>query len=198
MLTARQHGEPPSPYTAWYFSSDPVASSFPDNLWEPPFWDSGAECDSHRRSWHQSLQFQRSPAFLFQKRGPSLPGDEAAARVWWCGNDTSLLCASTAAHRDPFRSLMYSTNPMLFRRETWELHVMSYMTLLQDLRAVEETLTSSYTWRVEPTFVLGLSLGLFRHHRLDRRSAPHPDDPLAALCGARDELQEKERSLREG
>ena len=37
------------------------------------------------------------------------------------------------------------TNPMLFRTETWKLHVMSYMTLLQDLRAVEETFTSSYT-----------------------------------------------------
>ncbi|CAJ1338162.1 unnamed protein product [Effrenium voratum] len=152
---------------------------------EPPFWDSGVtriEDPGTRACAVPEAQFQRSPAFLFEKRGPSLPGDEAAARVWWCGNDTSLLCASTAAHRDPFRSLMYSTNPMLFRRETWELHVMSYMTLLQDLRAVEETLTSSYTWRVEPTFVLGLSLGLFRHHRLDRRSAPHPDDPLAALC----------------
>eukprot|EP00913_Durusdinium_trenchii_P019495 g18326.t1 len=43
MLTARQHGEPPSPYTAWYFHPDPVAASFPDNLWEPPFWDSGDE-----------------------------------------------------------------------------------------------------------------------------------------------------------
>ena len=69
MLIARQHGEPPSPYTAldirymssnatqaFYFSSDPVSSSFPDNLWvgmqlhrsafcsqEPPFWDSGEE-----------------------------------------------------------------------------------------------------------------------------------------------------------
>lgn len=70
MLTARQHGEPPSPYTAWYFSSDPVASHFPDNLWQPPFWDSGPECDSDRRSWHQSLRYQHGPAFHFEP-GPS-------------------------------------------------------------------------------------------------------------------------------
>ncbi|CAK9097251.1 unnamed protein product [Durusdinium trenchii] len=188
MLTARQHGEPPSPYTAWYFHPDPVAASFPDNLWEPPFWDSGDECDSNRRSWHKSLQFQHLPAFHSEQSRQTMPaavppGDEAAARVWWCGSKSSLLCTSTAAHRDPFRSLMYSTNPMLFRTETWRLHVMSYMTLLQDLRAVEEAFTSSYTWRVDPSFVLGLSLGLFRHRRLDRRSMPDSnEDPLAAGC----------------
>lgn len=78
---------------------------------------------------------------------------------------------------------MYSTNPMLFRTTTWRLHIMSYMALLQDLRAVEETITSSYSWRVQPTFELGLSLGLFRHQRIDRRLMPDPDeDPLAAQC----------------
>eukprot|EP00435_Cladocopium_sp_Y103_P026660 s2155_g6.t1 len=166
ILTARQHGEPPSPYTAWYFSSDPVASHFPDNLWEPPFWDSGPECDSDRRSWHQSLRYQHGPAFHFEskrdKTPGEVPGDEAAARTWWCSNDSSLLCTSTAAHRDPFRSLMYS--PELRIRNTSMSEGRFH-----DLRAVEETFTSSYTWRVDPSFVLGLSLGLFRHRRLDRR-----------------------------
>ncbi|CAE6957766.1 RE1 [Symbiodinium sp. CCMP2592] len=112
ILTARQHGEPPSPYTAWYFSSDPVKNSFPENLWEPPFWDSGQECDSDRKSWYRTLQFQRDAAIASEQSrgGPyeAVLGDEAAARVWWCSNGSSVLCTSTAAHRDPFRSLMYS------------------------------------------------------------------------------------------
>eukprot|EP00445_Apocalathium_hangoei_P023007 CAMPEP_0203893968 /NCGR_PEP_ID=MMETSP0359-20131031/36979_1 /ASSEMBLY_ACC=CAM_ASM_000338 /TAXON_ID=268821 /ORGANISM="Scrippsiella Hangoei, Strain SHTV-5" /LENGTH=590 /DNA_ID=CAMNT_0050816213 /DNA_START=24 /DNA_END=1792 /DNA_ORIENTATION=- len=192
LLTAAQHNEPPSPYIAWYFSEDPVETRFPDDLWTGPFWDSRGVCDSQRRSWHATLHYQRRAAGSAERQCPRLPDapldehdDSAASRVWWCDDDSSLLCASTAAHRDPFRSLMFSTNPMLYRTETWELHLASYAAVLQDLRAVEEAVSTSYMWRVSPTFTLALSLGLFRHRRLDRAKIPAAElDREAARCMA--------------
>ncbi|CAE8583340.1 unnamed protein product [Polarella glacialis] len=168
LLTAAQHSEPPSPYTAWYFSPDPVRSNFPDGLWARPFWDSLGACDSNRLSWHSTLQYQQRPASESETRRLSgrevaFDNEDSISRVWWCSEKSSLLCTSTAAHRDQFRSLMYSTNPMLYRTETWQLHLASYAAVLQDLRAVEESVSSSFMWRVEPSFVMALSLGLFRH-----------------------------------
>ncbi|CAE8632384.1 unnamed protein product [Polarella glacialis] len=188
LLTAAQHSEPPSPYTAWYFSPDPVRSNFPDGLWARPFWDSLGACDSNRLSWHSTLQYQQRPASESETRRMSgrevaFDNEDSISRVWWCSEKSSLLCTSTAAHRDPFRSSMYSTNPMLYRTETWQLHLASYAAVLQDLRAVEESVSSSFMWRVEPSFVMALSLGLFRHRRLDRRIMPEAEeDPDAAFC----------------
>lgn len=200
MLTAAQHNEPPSPYAAWYFSDDPVEARFPDDLWAPPFWDSKGGCDSQRASWLAALEYQRHAAESFDTRcssfsecrGPAGDADDEssaseslASRVWWCSDGSSLLCASTAAHRDPFRSLMFSTNPTLYRTDVWRLHLASYMAVLQDLRAVEEAVSSSFMWRVRPTFNLGLSIGLFRHRRLDREHMPSPEEDVdAAECVA--------------
>jgi len=189
LVTAAQHSEPPSPYTAWYFSEDPVEERFPDGLWAPPFWDSQGPCDSQRRSWHAALGYQQAAAGESERLRPRGEGgppegwDGSPARVWWCSNASSLLCTSTAAHRDPFRSLMYSTNPTLYRTAVWQLHIASYAAVLQDLRAVEESLSASYMWRVQPSFTLALSLGLFRHRRLDRRQIPPPEeDRDASVC----------------
>eukprot|EP00928_Gymnodinium_smaydae_P082778 TRINITY_DN66074_c0_g1_i1.p1 TRINITY_DN66074_c0_g1~~TRINITY_DN66074_c0_g1_i1.p1 ORF type:complete len:288 (-),score=52.60 TRINITY_DN66074_c0_g1_i1:141-977(-) len=198
LVTAAQHNEPPSAYAAWYFSDDPVADRFPEGLWQAPFWDSRELCDSRRTSWRSALAFQHDAARAAERARPEgapgapppeLPetcGSGDAPCVWWCANDSSLLCASTAAHRDPFRSLMYSTNPMLYRTATWQLHLASHAAILQDLRAVEESVSASYMWRVQPSFTIGLSLGLFRHHRLDRtRIPPVEEDADAAACVAR-------------
>jgi len=74
---------------------------------------------------------------------------------------------------------------MLYGTEAWKLHLASYGAVLQDLRAMEEAVSSSYMWRVSPTFLLALSRGLFRHHRIDRAKFPSATiDPDAAACVA--------------
>jgi hypothetical protein len=189
LLTSAQHNEPPSAYTAWYFSADPVASKFPDGLWLPPFWDSQGICDSNRWSWLHALRQQSNAAEAHAKTrnrsffDPPLDWDGNSSRVWWCFDGSSLLCTSTAAHHDHFRTLMYSTNPMLYRTRLWRLHFASYAAILQDLRAMEETISASFSWRVNPSFVVALSMGVFRHYRLDRQRMPHPSqDEAAAVC----------------
>eukprot|EP00927_Polykrikos_kofoidii_P014068 TRINITY_DN16134_c0_g1_i1.p1 TRINITY_DN16134_c0_g1~~TRINITY_DN16134_c0_g1_i1.p1 ORF type:complete len:648 (+),score=83.12 TRINITY_DN16134_c0_g1_i1:83-2026(+) len=208
LVTAAQHNEPPSPFAAWYFSDDPVAERFPEGQWDPPFWDSMSLCDSERRSWWTALRHQRQAARTSESmRQASMRrmimaehddvghagldaeaasadvDDRQASRVWWCSSSSSLLCASTAAHRDPFRSLTHSTNPTLYRTANWRMYIGSFAAVLQDSRAVEEAVSSSYMWRVDPSFELALSLGLFRHHRLDRQRIPLVDEDLdVAFC----------------
>jgi hypothetical protein len=156
LLTAFQHNEPPSPVLAPYFHPDPVEARFPDGLWQPPFSEGNISDDCDKRlSWRSVLRFQRLAA----------DDDWRTNRVWRCG---LLLCTSTLADDDPFRNVYHTTNPVLYATRHWQMHFASYALILRDTRLYEEAITSSYMWRVAPGFRVGISLGLFRHHRVDR------------------------------
>ncbi|CAD7923071.1 unnamed protein product [Amoebophrya sp. A25] len=77
------------------------------------------------------------------------------------------VCADTRL--DPFRNMFYTTNPTMYRRKDWIRYFASTVAILGDARAVEEAITVSYTWRVDPGFRVAFSPGLFRHKRVDRK-----------------------------
>eukprot|EP00400_MALV-I_sp_L67-5_P000423 gene423-693_t len=172
MLTATQHNEPPTATLALYYHEDPVAANFPRGSWREPYF-SDDYCDTQRVAWSDVLAYQRK-----ENSDNIIPHP-----VEWCYNSSSVTCASSLAEADPFRVLFYTTNPVLYKREKWIQHFGSYAFMLQDIRTLEEVITTSYMWRIKPGFKVGSSMGLFKHNRLDR--APLPEDYEPVSCDVR-------------
>lgn len=125
-------------------------------------------------SWLHSLAYQREDfnAALLHAQGELRLQPHLATSTppspFWCDERSPVLCASTLADQDPFRNIFYTTNPTLYNRQFWIRHFASIVAVLGDARAVEESVTVSYMWRVSPGFTVGFSPGLFRHKRVDR------------------------------
>ncbi len=93
-------------------------------------------------------------------------------RVEWCSATSALLCSYTLASTDPFRNLFYTTNPTMYGRSFWLQQFGAQAAVLGDARALEESVTVSYSWRQDPGFRVAFSQGLFRHKRVDRLRIP--------------------------
>lgn len=118
----------------------------------------------------------------------------------WCNKNSASICTSSRADDDPFRNVFYTTNPTLYRRKFWVEHFAAQVAVLGDARAVEESITVSYQWRVNPGYRVAYSPGLFRHKRVDRDTHLEVD---SAECGEmrkrwKDEVFEQEENSSRG
>jgi len=190
LLTSGQHNEPPPASLALYFSEDPVEEKFPYGAWSPPFNEGGKTCDSGRASWYESLDYQveaREEAVALNGDSGSEKNDssmetktvEAGARlplIEWCHENSASICTTTRTDDDPFRNVFYTTNPTLYKRKFWIKHFAAQVAVLGDARAIEESITVSYQWRVSPGYRVAYSPGLFRHKRVDRDTFEELED----------------------